>query len=350
MRERGEDTHMNWERVHGGGEGAHARVVCTQLSAACSPVSRENVYELLAANLLSAMLCLTPALLAIAPSDRLLVETTSFNFTLDAGASRSKQLAAETWKASVEIRRAVFVTFAVLSGVAFSIMSLRVRREFGWRLFMLYGTDELKKKLYPKLMLFWALWKAPSNPDTTSPPRPPPQPTSPWPATALSLSRRPTQLAPLAPPLATPPYADRHDVGHPHSRRDVGLSVRRQGVGDLRAVRRGGRGALKRRVRSGGRCRCHDRAEAAHLQHALTRCRAGTVYHVAPSASASACAATCHPRSSTPRSTSTRTCYRNARCACGTTLAHRPQLFPATATANVPHLHHGRRLPSSLHV
>ena len=103
------------------------------------------------------MLCLTPALLAIAPSDRLSVETTSFNLTLDDGASRAKQIAAETWKQSVEIRRAVFVTFAVLSGVAFSIMSIRVRREFGWRLFMLYGSDELKKKLYPKLMLFWAL-------------------------------------------------------------------------------------------------------------------------------------------------------------------------------------------------
>ena len=95
------------------------------------------------------MLCLTPALLAIAPSDRLSVETTSFNLTLDDGASRAKQIAAETWKQSVEIRRAVFVTFAVLSGVAFSIMSIRVRREFGWRLFMLYGSDELKKKLYP---------------------------------------------------------------------------------------------------------------------------------------------------------------------------------------------------------
>ena len=62
------------------------------------------------------MLCLTPALLAIAPSDRLSVETTSFNLTLDDGASRAKQIAAETWKQSVEIRRAVFVTFAVLSG------------------------------------------------------------------------------------------------------------------------------------------------------------------------------------------------------------------------------------------
>ena len=129
------------------------------------------MYELLAANLLSAMLCLTPALLAIAPSDRLLVETTSFNLTLDDGASRAKQIAAETWKESVEIRRAVFVSFAVLSGVTFSIMSLRVRREFGWRLFMLYGSDELKKKLYPKLMLFWALWKAHATPGL-------PQPTS----------------------------------------------------------------------------------------------------------------------------------------------------------------------------
>ena len=165
-------------RTHGGGEGAYARGrvhprggSLAQHSAVCSPASRENVYELLAANLLSAMLCLTPALLAIAPSDRLLVETTSFNLTLDDGASRAKRIAAETWKESVEIRRAVFVSFAVLSGVAFSIMSLRVRREFGWRLFMLYGSDELKKKLYPKLMLFWALWKAHATPGL-------PQPTS----------------------------------------------------------------------------------------------------------------------------------------------------------------------------
>ena len=131
------------------------------------------------------MLCLTPALLAIAPSDRLSVETTSFNLTLDDGASRAKQIAAETWKQSVEIRRAVFVTFAVLSGVAFSIMSIRVRREFGWRLFMLYGSDELKKKLYPKLMLFWALWKAPANPRrhcaAAPPPTPPPPPPRPPP-------------------------------------------------------------------------------------------------------------------------------------------------------------------------
>jgi hypothetical protein len=167
------------------------------------------VYELLAANLLSAMLCLTPALLAIAPSDRLLVETTSFNLTLDDGASRAKQIAAETWKQSVEIRRVVFVTFAVLSGVAFSIMSIRVRREFGWRLFMLYGSDELKKKLYPKLMLFWALWKAPATPPTPPPSPPPlpppsPQPTSPPPATALDLRGSPRQIAPFAPPPPQP--------------------------------------------------------------------------------------------------------------------------------------------------
>ena len=137
------------------------------------------------------MLCLTPALLAIAPSDRLLVETTSFNLTLDDGASRAKQIAAETWKQSVEIRRVVFVTFAVLSGTAFSIMSLRVRREFGWRLFMLYGTDELKKKLYPKLMLFWALWKAcPQHLDNRALLRLLfPQPTTPPPATTIYLHR-----------------------------------------------------------------------------------------------------------------------------------------------------------------
>ena len=125
------------------------------------------------------MLCLTPVLLAVAPSERLSLQTYSINTTLDDDASRAKQLAAEAWKQSVEIRRAVFVSFSVLSGVAFGIMSLGVQREFGWRLFMLYGTDELKKKLYPKLMLFWALWKAPANPRrhcaaaTPHPPLPP---------------------------------------------------------------------------------------------------------------------------------------------------------------------------------
>ena len=54
---------------------------------------------------------------------------------------------------------------AVLSGVAFVGMSLGVRRGFGWRLFSLHGADELKRELYPKLMLFWALWKAATAPD-----------------------------------------------------------------------------------------------------------------------------------------------------------------------------------------
>ena len=105
-------------------------------------VKHENSFELAAANLISASLCLGPLLILFKQPDGAgwgtIVEVTK---SVDSGA------------------RMAFMIVAVAFGVCFAGVSVVVQREFAWKLFLVHGEQPEKMKLSQRLQRWACLWK-----------------------------------------------------------------------------------------------------------------------------------------------------------------------------------------------
>ena len=51
------------------------------------------------------------------------------------------------------------LTLGILVGFIVFSLSVAVKREFGWRYFLVHGNEMERRRLYNKLQTFWAFWK-----------------------------------------------------------------------------------------------------------------------------------------------------------------------------------------------
>lgn len=123
-------------------------------------IRRENPYDLVTANL--ALVCIICVPAYVTQEDPLSDSDSGSGWGSESGSSLGDDK--ETFRD--QLRNATqgqshiaLMVIVLIVTPTFMLASLKVRKQFGWRLFMKYGADEVKKALYTRLMIFWCCWK-----------------------------------------------------------------------------------------------------------------------------------------------------------------------------------------------